>query len=121
MCHSVSYHSYTAKFSTCPINLICLARAGMYSVAFMHYWLPDLQYITCPGHGGQGLNASPVWPPIYRSSLRLRPPIHLTSLHLQPPIYRSSLTSHTHFTVSAFNACAQKGEGGQLPVELCIR
>ena len=34
MCHSVSYHSYTAKFSTCPINLICLARAGMYSVDF---------------------------------------------------------------------------------------
>ena len=53
MCHSVSYHSYTAKFSTCPINLICLARAGMYSVAFMHYWLPDLQYITCPGHAGK--------------------------------------------------------------------
>ena len=40
------------------VALICLARAGMYSVAFMHYWLPDLQYYL-PRACGQALNASP--------------------------------------------------------------
>ena len=40
------------------VALICVAHAGMYSVAFMHYWLPDLQYYL-PRACGQALNASP--------------------------------------------------------------
>ena len=40
------------------VALICLAHAGMYSVAFMHYWLPDLQYYL-PRAYGQALNVSP--------------------------------------------------------------
>ena len=42
------------------VALICLAHAGMYSVAFMHYWLPDLQYYL-PQACGQALNVSPVY------------------------------------------------------------
>ena len=40
------------------VALIYLARAGMYSVAFMHYRLPNLQYYL-PRACGQALNASP--------------------------------------------------------------